>query len=80
MGTVGRVRVAGACVMRGYWGDPELTAAVLDADGRLTSSDLGRFDPDGNLDLVGRANDMYIRGGYNVYPLEVETFWLNTPA
>ena len=71
-GEVGRVRVSGACVMRGYWDDPELTRQVLDDGGRLTSSDLGRFDADGNLVLVGRANDMYIRGGYNVYPLEVE--------
>jgi acyl-CoA synthetase (AMP-forming)/AMP-acid ligase II len=79
-GIVGRVRVAGACVMRGYWGDPELTAAVLDADGRLTSSDLGRFESDGNLVLVGRANDMYIRGGYNVYPLEVENVLAEHPG
>ena len=71
-GEVGRVRVRGACVMRGYWGDPDLTAAVLDADGWLTSTDLGRFDADGNLVLVGRSSDMYIRGGYNVHPLEVE--------
>jgi acyl-CoA synthetase (AMP-forming)/AMP-acid ligase II len=71
-GEVGRVRVRGACVMRGYWGDEALTAGVLSADGWLTSSDLGRFDADGNLVLVGRASDMYIRGGYNVYPLEVE--------
>jgi acyl-CoA synthetase (AMP-forming)/AMP-acid ligase II len=71
-GEVGRVRVRGACVMRGYWGAPELTAEVLASDGWLTSSDLGRFDADGNLVLVGRADDMYLRGGYNVYPLEVE--------
>jgi acyl-CoA synthetase (AMP-forming)/AMP-acid ligase II len=71
-GEVGRVRVRGACVMRGYWRDSELTASVLDADGRLTSTDLGRFDDYNNLVLVGRASDMYIRGGFNVYPLEVE--------
>src|SRR5690606_26436043 len=71
-GEVGRVRVRGACVMRGYWGDPEQTASVLSPDGWLTSSDLGRFDDRGNLVLAGRSSDMYIRGGYNVYPLEVE--------
>ncbi len=68
--------------MRDAWlrGDPELAAAVLDADGRLSSSDLGRFDPDGNLILVGRANDIYIRGGYNVYPLEVENVLVEHPG
>lgn len=58
--------------MRGYWGEPELTSQVLDPDGWLTSSDLGSLDPQGNLVLAGRVDDLYIRGGYNVYPLEVE--------
>jgi acyl-CoA synthetase (AMP-forming)/AMP-acid ligase II len=66
--------------MRGYWGDPELTSSVLSPDGWLTSSDLGRFDRDGNLVLVGRTGDMYIRGGYNVYPLEVENVLAEHPA
>ena len=52
--------------MRGYWNDPELTAEVLDDDGWLRSGDLGVLDADGNLVLVGRVGDMYIRGGYNV--------------
>jgi acyl-CoA synthetase (AMP-forming)/AMP-acid ligase II len=72
VGSVGRIRVRGECVMRGYWRDPETTAEVLDADGWLTSSDLGRIREDGNIVLVGRTSDMYIRGGYNVHPLEVE--------
>ncbi|MHB8463925.1 MAG: class I adenylate-forming enzyme family protein [Acidimicrobiales bacterium] len=71
-GVVGRVRVRGACVMRGYWREPELTAEVLSPDGWLTSNDLGCFDPEGNLTLVGRTSDLYIRGGYNIYPIEVE--------
>lgn len=71
-GEVGRVRIRGGCVMRGYWNDPEGTAAVLAADGTLTSTDLGWLDADGYLMLVGRTSDLYIRGGYNVYPLEVE--------
>ena len=78
-GDVGRVRISGPCVMRGYWGDPERTAEVLDTDGWLTSGDLGRLDPEGNLVLVGRAGDMYIRGGYNVYPLEVENVLAEHP-
>jgi acyl-CoA synthetase (AMP-forming)/AMP-acid ligase II len=79
-GGVGRVRVRGACLMRGYWGDPELTVETIDPDGWLTSSDLGVLRPDGNLVLVGRASDMYIRGGYNVYPLEVENVLAEHPA
>jgi acyl-CoA synthetase (AMP-forming)/AMP-acid ligase II len=71
-GAVGRVRVTGPCVMRGYWRDPERTADVIDDRGRLLSGDAGRFDGAGNLVLVGRSSEMYIRGGYNVYPLEVE--------
>ena len=72
VGAVGRVHVRSAGAMRGYWRDPERTAAVFAGDGWLRSGDLGRLDGAGNLMLVGRASDMYIRGGYNVYPLEVE--------
>ena len=79
-GEVGRVHVRSAGAMRGYWNEPELTADALQADGWLRSSDLGRFDPDGNLVLVGRVGDMYIRGGYNVYPLEVEHVLAEHPA
>jgi len=71
-GAVGRVFVRSACAMRGYWHDADLTRAALGPDGWLRSGDLGRFDRDGNLELCGRVDDMYIRGGYNVYPLEVE--------
>jgi acyl-CoA synthetase (AMP-forming)/AMP-acid ligase II len=84
-GAVGRVRLRSAAVMRGYWGRPAtgpgaaglvldapLTASVLAADGWLTTGDFGYVDPDGRLHLVGRANELYIRGGYNVYPAEVE--------
>jgi acyl-CoA synthetase (AMP-forming)/AMP-acid ligase II len=79
-GQVGRVCVRGDCVTRGYWEAPELTAEVLSPDGHLTSSDLGYFDDDRNLVLVGRANDLYIRGGYNIYPLEVENALSEHPA
>lgn len=79
-GGVGRVRVRGACVMRGYWQDPAMTASVLGRDGWLTTSDLGRIDDDGNLVLVGRATEMYIRGGYNVYPMEVENVLAEHPS
>jgi acyl-CoA synthetase (AMP-forming)/AMP-acid ligase II len=65
--------------MRGYWNDPEQTTEVLSPDGWIRSGDLGYFDAAGNLVLVGRAGDMYIRGGYNVYPLEVENVLVEHP-
>jgi acyl-CoA synthetase (AMP-forming)/AMP-acid ligase II len=71
-GVVGRVRCRSEAVMRGYWHDPDRTREVLGADGWLTTGDLGRFDERGYLTLVGRRSEMYIRGGYNVYPAEVE--------
>ncbi len=67
----GGVEVSGPCVMRGYWRNPELTAEVL-RDGWLRTGDIGVLGDDGNLTLVGRRDDMYIRGGYNVHPGEVE--------
>jgi acyl-CoA synthetase (AMP-forming)/AMP-acid ligase II len=78
-GTVGRIRIHGPVVMRGYWRDPERTAEALDDDGWLQSGDLGLITPEGHLRLVGRAGDMYIRGGYNVYPLEVENVLAEHP-
>jgi acyl-CoA synthetase (AMP-forming)/AMP-acid ligase II len=79
-GAVGRVHVRSACVMRGYWNAHALTADALDRDGWLRSGDLGYLDADGNLVLVGRVTDLYIRGGYNVYPLEVEHVLAEHPA
>jgi acyl-CoA synthetase (AMP-forming)/AMP-acid ligase II len=67
----GGVEVRGPCVMRGYWRAPELTAQVL-RDGWLRTGDVGVLGADRNLTLVGRSGDMYIRGGYNVHPGEVE--------
>jgi acyl-CoA synthetase (AMP-forming)/AMP-acid ligase II len=71
--------------MRGYWGrgpgrgrvlsallDGDATASVLSSDGWLTTGDFGLITPAGNLQLSGRAHERYIRGGYNVYPAEVE--------
>jgi acyl-CoA synthetase (AMP-forming)/AMP-acid ligase II len=71
-GGVGSVQVRSGAVMRGYWRDEEATAAVLDADGWVTVGDMGRLDAAGNLTLVGRDGEKYLRGGYNVYPVEVE--------
>jgi acyl-CoA synthetase (AMP-forming)/AMP-acid ligase II len=79
-GDVGRVHVRSAYVMRGYWREPALTGEAIDAQRWLRTSDLGWLDPAGNLVLVGRADDMYIRGGYNVFPLEVENVLAEHPA
>ncbi len=71
-GEVGELWLRSPCVMREYWDDPVTTASVLDDDGWLHSGDLGRLDVGGNLVLTGRRKEMYLRGGYNVYPAEVE--------
>lgn len=77
---VGRIAVRSAGAMQGYWRDPERTAQALDTEGWLLSSDLGRFDAGGNLVLAGRLGEMYIRGGYNVYPIEVERVLSELPT
>jgi acyl-CoA synthetase (AMP-forming)/AMP-acid ligase II len=79
-GTVGRVQSRSAAMMRGYWRDPERTAAVLTADGWLVTGDLGYRDDAGNVHITGRLEDMYIRGGYNVYPVQVEDVLRGHPA
>ncbi len=71
-GETGTVCLRSRAAMRGYWHDPERTGEVIDADGWLHTGDLGWVGSDGNLRLSGRATEMYIRGGYNVYPIEVE--------
>jgi acyl-CoA synthetase (AMP-forming)/AMP-acid ligase II len=79
-GEIGRVQCRSGAVMRGYWHDPERTAEVLDSDGWLTTGDLGYLDEAGYLTLVGRRSEMYIRGGYNVYPAEVEAVLSEHPS
>jgi acyl-CoA synthetase (AMP-forming)/AMP-acid ligase II len=71
-GEVGVVTLRSPCSMRGYWNDPERTADTLSPDGWITTSDLGMLRDDGNLVLKGRTSEMYIRGGFNIHPLEVE--------
>ena len=75
----GVVEVSGGCVMRGYWRNPEVTADVL-RDGWLRTGDVGVLRDDGNLVLIGRSGDMYIRGGYNVHPGEVERTLADHPG
>ncbi len=69
---VGTVQLRSRAIMRGYWKEPELTAQVITPDGWLVTGDLGGVGADGNLRLAGRTTEMYIRGGYNVYPIEIE--------
>ncbi len=71
VGEVGEVYVKGPVVMSGYWNRPEATAETLQ-DGWLRSGDLGTKDDDGDIRIVDRKKDLIIRGGYNVYPREVE--------
>jgi acyl-CoA synthetase (AMP-forming)/AMP-acid ligase II len=71
-GEVGNVECRSPAVMRGYWRDPDRTGEVLRPDGWLRTGDGGWLDEDGYLTLVGRRTEMYMRGAYNVYPVEVE--------
>ena len=68
----GEVLLRGPNVMLGYLDDPKATAAAIDADGWLHTGDVGRVDDAGNLRITDRLKDMYICGGFNVYPAEVE--------
>jgi HIP---CoA ligase len=68
----GEVLLRGPNVMLGYLDDSEATAAAIDADGWLHTGDVGRVDDAGNLKITDRLKDMYICGGFNVYPAEVE--------
>ncbi|MGC9542149.1 FadD3 family acyl-CoA ligase [Streptomyces sp. UG1] len=74
------VLVRGYSVMRGYLDDPEATAETVDADGWLHTGDLGELDAEGRLRIVGRKKDMFIVGGFNAYPAEIEGFLLKHPA
>src|SRR6478752_3914344 len=77
--TAGEVYVKGPTVMRGYHNRPEATAEVLSAEGWLRTGDIGELDAAGNLRIVDRAKDLIIRGGYNVYPSEVEAVLYEHP-
>jgi long-chain acyl-CoA synthetase len=70
-GEVGEIAIRGHNIMKGYWQRPEATAAAI-SDGWFHTGDLGRVDDDGYFFIVDRQKDMIIRGGYNVYPREIE--------
>lgn len=71
-GAAGEVTVRGPNVMLGYLDDPEATAKAIDDQGWLHTGDVGVLDADGNLTITDRLKDMYICGGFNVYPAEIE--------
>ncbi len=71
-GETGTIEVRGPNVFKGYWNMPEKTAEELRADGFFITGDLGFMDSDGYVTIVGRAKDLIITGGFNVYPKEVE--------
>ncbi|QEN17108.1 FadD3 family acyl-CoA ligase [Mycolicibacterium sp. ELW1] len=76
----GEVLVRGYSVMQGYFDDPAATAEAIDADGWLHTGDLGSFTESGRLKIVGRKKDMFIVGGFNAYPAEIEGFLMEHPA
>ncbi|GAB89645.1 FadD3 family acyl-CoA ligase [Gordonia rhizosphera] len=80
IGDDGEVLIRGYNVMQGYLDDPEATAAAIDADGWLHTGDLGSLDDTGRLRIIGRKKDMFIVGGFNAYPAEIESYLLEHPA
>ena len=79
MGEQGEVCARGYMVMKGYDDEPEATARAVDAEGWLHTGDVGLMRPDGHIHLTGRAKDMIIRGGENIYPREIEEFLYTHP-
>ena len=74
--TPGEVVVRGYNVMRGYWDEPEQTAATIDAEGWLHTGDIGIMDDRGYVKITDRKKDMFIVGGFNAYPAEIENILL----
>jgi acyl-CoA synthetase (AMP-forming)/AMP-acid ligase II len=79
-GEVGELWLRSPTQMSGYWRDPQASAAAITPDGWLRTGDLARIEADGLVRLAGRATEMFIRGGYNVYPAEVEAVLAAHPA
>jgi long-chain acyl-CoA synthetase len=77
---VGEIAIRGHNVMKGYWRNPDATRRAIDGDGWFRSGDLARLDEDGCYFIVDRKKELIIRGGYNVYPREVEEVIYEHPA
>jgi acyl-CoA synthetase (AMP-forming)/AMP-acid ligase II len=78
-GEPGEIVIRGYNVMRGYLDDPEQTAATIDADGWLHSGDIGVMDERGYVRITDRVKDMFIVGGFNAYPAEIENLMMSHP-
>jgi fatty-acyl-CoA synthase len=79
-GSVGELLIRGPVVVAGYWNRPDATAETFGADGWLHTGDVGRVDADGYVQVLDRIKDMIIRGGENIYSLEVESALARHPA
>jgi long-chain acyl-CoA synthetase len=79
-GEVGEIVIRGHNIMKGYWQRPDATAAAIDSDGWFRTGDMAKVDEDGFFFIVDRKKDLIIRGGYNVYPREVEEVLYEHPA
>lgn len=79
-GEVGELLLRGPHVCKGYWNNPQATSAALDAEGWFHTGDLARRDEEGFFYIAGRAKDMLISGGVNIYPAEIEGELLQHPA
>jgi long-chain acyl-CoA synthetase len=79
-GEAGEIAIRGHNVMKGYLNQPEATAEAIDADGWFYTGDIGRVDDEGRYYIVDRKKEMIIRGGYNVYPREIEEVLYGHPA
>jgi malonyl-CoA/methylmalonyl-CoA synthetase len=79
-GEIGAIQVKGPNVFAGYWCMPQKTREEFTADGYFRTGDVGRFDSNGYLSIVGRSKDLIISGGYNVYPKEIESYLDDMPG
>ena len=77
---VGEIAIRGHNVMQGYWNRPDATADAIDPDGWFYTGDMAKVDDDGYFFIVDRKKEMIIRGGYNVYPREIEEVLYEHPA
>ncbi|CAN5369868.1 FadD3 family acyl-CoA ligase [soil metagenome] len=79
IGSAGEIQARGFTVTRGYWQEPEQTAATITPEGWLRTGDIGYLDEDGYLRITDRKKDMFIVGGFNAYPAEIETIMAAHP-
>jgi len=79
-GEIGEIAIRGHNVMKGYWDKPEATGEAISPDGWFRTGDMARVDEDGYYYIVDRKKDLIIRGGYNVYPREIEEVLHEHPA